>query len=165
MKRFCILSLIIGIGIGMIITASINIIFQGNQHETAITLKNQQDENDMEKGIGQLKSVELTEKQDNKIIEDEGINEEDFVENNNIDEKDLENDEGFYEVYITNGMTTQQIAKSLNEAGAVDDINAFIDYSITKKVTTKFRIGYKKIPVGSSYDDIISILTTISRDE
>ncbi|KAB3535852.1 endolytic transglycosylase MltG [Alkaliphilus pronyensis] len=167
----------IGIGVGMILAASFNIVFSNNEQQSSINLYNQK-QNELEATIANLKNS-YSHDNTKKNKEGVGINREEYADNNNEEEvnnnqqgnnkannNSVETDEtieqDYYEIYITKGMNSQEIAGVLLDIGAIESEEDFLNYSIKKKVTTKFRIGYKKIPVDSSYDDIISILTNVT---
>jgi len=62
-------------------------------------------------------------------------------------------------VEIKSGMNSESIAALLQQKGIIDDSGAFIDKLKDADKETKLKEGTYEIPKGSGYDEIISILT------
>ena len=62
-------------------------------------------------------------------------------------------------VEIKSGMSSESIAALLRQKGIIDDTGAFIDKLKETNNETKLKEGTFEIPKGSGYDEIISILT------
>lgn len=63
------------------------------------------------------------------------------------------------EIEVESGMSSEIIADLLKEKGAIDDTKAFLIRLEELKKAEKLKVGRYKIPAGSSYDDIIIMMT------
>jgi hypothetical protein len=64
------------------------------------------------------------------------------------------------DVRILGGSAAETVAQTLYELGLVDDATNFNKYIRDNDKSTKLRAGYFKINKGSSYEEILTILTT-----
>lgn len=165
MKKLCYFSLIIGIGIGMIITASLNELARGGDVELP-QISDDDLQGELEKTLGEIKSdltipseqpKEPVKKDDkpSEIIEDDELNETegDKIEDTELLPLDL------VEITILPGMHTQGIADLMVEKGLVERPEDFINKAYEKDVTKKFRAGKVQIPKGSTIEEIFELLT------
>ncbi|MBU5426412.1 endolytic transglycosylase MltG [Tissierella pigra] len=79
------------------------------------------------------------------------------IEEKEIIEEILE--EAEIEVVIKSGESLTQIAKKLFELGIIDNEKEFIQLGKNKKLSTKFIVGTYKIKTNTDYDTIMDILT------
>jgi hypothetical protein len=64
------------------------------------------------------------------------------------------------EIRILGGSADENVSQTLYEAGLIEDTAAFTKYIRDKGKSTRLRAGYFKIKKDSSYDEILTILTT-----
>ncbi|KAB3531354.1 hypothetical protein [Alkaliphilus serpentinus] len=177
MKGFCIKSLAVGLGIGMILTASFNIFMEPRMPEENVTpIVEEENTNDLEKSIENLKknfdNQEEPEKEEEDlqplVEENTGLENTEEADNpeeiknpeetENPEVEAIEEESEYHEIYITGGMISTEIAQLLMEEGAIEDASDFVNYLIINNAATKIKIGRKIIPMGSSYDEIVKIL-------
>jgi len=60
---------------------------------------------------------------------------------------------------VKRGATARRVAEQLEEAGAVEDSEAFVKYLQSRKLTDFINIGTFTIPHGASHAEIARILT------
>ncbi len=66
----------------------------------------------------------------------------------------------YFEITIPYGSATSTVGKILEQYGLVKDGKDFVDYVVDQGYSRKIYTGKRQIPFGSSYDEIIKILTT-----
>ena len=164
MKKICIRSLILGIGIGLILVASINLVLQSRSNPLLASQDELPSSSNLEKTLQDMKQG----KNNANISSDEGISAEEPGNNINVPEEilekkidEVEEEMPPFEIRINKGMTSETIADLLLKNGVVDNRQEFIDLAIDLKMTKQFKYGLKQIPYGSSLKEIIEILTKI----
>ncbi|GAB6088207.1 hypothetical protein JCM11672_34790 [Alkaliphilus crotonatoxidans] len=163
MKKLCYFSLIIGIGIGMIITASLNELVGGNDQEIPQVVDNSS-QGELEKTLGEIKNSLIVQQSQLDQIEGDLENEPEKMENDELYPSDGDKIEDTkpqepVEITILPGMHTQAIADLMAEKGLIESPEDFIEEAYAKDVTRKFRAGKVLIPRGSSIEDIFELLT------
>ena len=86
-------------------------------------------------------------------------NKDDITETGNSKTKTHEDEEDIYKIEIFRGMSTDQIALLLESKGIINEATEFSELVDTLKLTNKLRFGVKEIPVNSSLEEILDILT------
>ena len=136
MKKVSIRNIIIGIGIGMMLTSTFNMF---NNYIYSTNLEN--------------KSVEEIKELDRDI-------ETDVSKNDNVEiANDNEVENGYYEIDIRRGMTTEQIASHLQEEKVITDAMEFINTVKSLNMTNKLDYGKRRIPYNSTIEEILTILS------
>lgn len=64
------------------------------------------------------------------------------------------------DVRITGGSSAESVSKTLYDAGLIEEVSSFTKYIKDNDKATKIRAGYFKINKGSTFDQILTILTT-----
>ncbi|MBM7613689.1 hypothetical protein [Alkaliphilus hydrothermalis] len=185
MKKFCVQSLIIGIGIGMIMTASFNFLVDDGNEPLAIAAGGLAivDETGIEKTIGDLKKnleagqssvegnkddfikeeetteSEVENQKDIKENKDNGMQAKKMVENNRGNRKDTQAE--MVRIVISSGMNTYNIANLLWQEGLISDTQAFTDLAHEKGYTKIFKAGLREIPRSITVEEILEILIQI----
>ena len=144
MQKVSIQNILIGIGIGMMLTSSFNM-FSG--YLAVTTIKDNLTEY----------SNNVIENSDSNILNEE-LETENIVEQQKNEEP---NSTDYYQVEIKKGMTTELIAEHLKAKNIIEDTSEFVELAMKLRITTKFISGYKNIPHGSTLEEIMSILTKI----
>jgi len=154
LKQISIYSLSIGVGVGIIITSIFNIVYI--QLEDIYL-------NDKKSTFQQTynKNTNITDdiKYDSdKIKELENFNNENNLEvdmsiNNNIINTE------YNKIFISKGMKSEEIARLLETEGIIESAREFNNTATKLEITKKIQYGLKTIPVNSSLDEIILILT------
>jgi len=154
LKQISIYSLSIGVGVGIIIASLFNIVYI--QLEDIYL-------NDKKSTIQQIynKDTNITDEikyDSEKIKELENFNNENNLEvdtsiNNNIINKE------YNKIFISKGMKSEEIARLLETEGIIESAHEFNNKATKLKITKKIQYGLKTIPVDSSLDEIILILT------
>ncbi|MCC5909827.1 MAG: hypothetical protein JJT76_05260 [Clostridiaceae bacterium] len=137
MKKFSIHSMALGIGVGMILTAILNIFFN-----TGLTEAKNYTTTDQ--------FITLPEMKTNYDIEK--------IEQN-FD--DIHKNQEHITINIERGMNTGDIAVLLQKEGLISNSNDFLKTADRMEATNKMRFGEKKIPNNSTLEDIVKILIQI----
>lgn len=142
--------MVIGIGIGMIITSIINIIFI-NEKTNGI------EEMNLKKFIKTTSENlnEVTNKSVEPCIEDR------LMAQHIVKDNFVETDKAYIELLIEKGMNSEEIAKLLEKNKIIIDSDEFINIANKLDVTKQLKYGLKKIPKNSSIQDILEILIKI----
>ncbi|MCD5413633.1 MAG: hypothetical protein LR001_01320 [Clostridiales bacterium] len=175
MYKFCTKSATIGIGIGMILIASINLLFY-NPTEPSEDVNLTSEELNFEHSVNRIKNLLNTETDQSKetIIEninsvDESNEKDDNIagEENNKEvgvdnqesRKKTETENATYVLFeIDEGMNSTEIAELLYEKGLVKDVVEFIEVANRLSATRTLKHGKKVIPQYSTIEEIIKIL-------
>ncbi|MDR5658237.1 hypothetical protein RH915_01910 [Serpentinicella sp. ANB-PHB4] len=143
MHKFSIRSIIIGIGIGVIITSSLNLIF----HSKLDTINNENEQSafvDFENDQHDDTPADLSE----EILEE-------------IDEnKEVIKESDYIEVDIPRGLTTDKIADLLFEKNIINDAKEFTKIAHSLKLTNKLHFGVKALPKEASVEEILAIIAS-----
>ncbi|SDK46425.1 hypothetical protein [Natronincola ferrireducens] len=153
MKHFSIQSLVIGIGMGMIITSSINILHNG-QNDINILDNN---ENSLVVNSQDNRGVPIIAEESHKKPYENA----EKANNINNEENKTIKDQEYIEIFIKKGLNSKEIAKILEEKKIIDNSDDFLLLAKELKVTNLLRHGFRKIPVNSSLEEIIEILMEI----
>lgn len=146
MKRIFWGSLILGIGIGIFITALLAIIWF-DQPNVDNALSDQQII-EKAKALGMIDPTEGSYKQ--SITVDEKTHEE--------TEKGSSSQESFVVLTVNKGMTVSDVASVLENTGIISDADVFIDEVRKADLITKLQPGIFEIKKGSTTDEIIRLL-------
>lgn|GEM_PF-6118330 len=162
MKKVCIRSLVLGIGIGLIVVAAFNLFLQSKSNPLLVNAGQELEDSNLEKSLQNIKN----DINNGKVLPEEGITGEDAGNNINIpvekaEVEPLQKDKPPFEIKISKGMTSETIAELLVKNGVIDNRQDFIDLAIELKMTKQFKYGIKQVPYGSSMVEIIEILTKI----
>ncbi len=164
MRKICIRSMVLGIGIGLILVATLNLIFQYKSN----TLQSNADDASASSGLeASLQNMK-------KDMSEAGITNEDTGNNSDIipqedkgedikvsDEETGAGNDPPYEIRISRGMTSETIADLLLENDVIDNRQEFIDLAIELKMTKQFKYGIKLVPRDATLKEIIEILTKV----
>ncbi len=167
MRRVCYKSLALGLGIGIIITASANLIF----HNASELEKNKEIKNDVINF--ERSSDRISNDNSETIVVDEKMNIEVNTENNKeqsglsiADEKEedeIESGEKDYIlVEIISGMASMEIAQLLYDKGLIENIEVFLKIATSMDAIKTLRRGMKMIPRDSSIEEIVEILIKVN---
>ena len=132
MGNYNLKNIMLGLGIGLVLSSMINI---------------------------SAGSKELTLEEINKEAQKHGLvvfSKEEIIDSQNKDNTSLIEK---ITVEIKSGMSSESIAALLRQKGIIDDTGDFIDKLKETNNETKLKEGTFEIPKGSGYDEIISILT------
>jgi hypothetical protein len=156
-NRYKLLYLILGIGIGIVLTNTIYIFNPKTKH---IDYTDQEIiEKAREMGMVKIKDNIDTTKDEistNELKEDKiEVSIKTEEETNKSDEKEEK-----IKFVINYGDTLMGIAKNLLDAGIIDDENEFIQLAKENKLNSKFRTGTYYIKPNTNYSDIMKMLTT-----
>ncbi|AEE96085.1 aminodeoxychorismate lyase [Mahella australiensis] len=146
MKRIFWGSLVLGMGIGIFITALLAIVwFDGQAVDDALS-----DQQIMEKAkaLGMIDPTEGSYKQ--SITADGKTHAE--------TETGSSSQEGFVVLTVNKGMTVSDVAGILRDTGVISDDDTFIDEVRKADLITKLQPGIFKIKKGSTTDEIIRLL-------
>lgn len=146
MKKLSINSLILGMGLGIIISSIINIMW--------IESKNLE-YNDKQTETQNFYSEPLN--SNNNVKEEtslEGFNDNKNIKSNKNDIPDLDN-----KIYIPRGLNSEQIANLLEQEGIIESSEEFNKLAANLVITRKLQHGIKTIPIDSTLDEIMLILT------
>lgn len=150
LRKNKIIYLILGIGIGIIITNIINTAYPKIEY---IELSDEIIEKKaMELGMVKLKEniqTESTYEDDKKVKED--------IEDDN--QKELRENKEVKEIVIGEGSSLGTAAEALYQENLINSIEEFIFFVRGKKLDKKINIGTYKIKVGSTYTEIIDTIT------
>ncbi len=146
MKKLSINSLTIGIGLGIIISSIINIIWVESRSldyndKVAETQKFYGESLNFNNNISKLASLKTS--NNNNHIK---------LDKNNI--SDIDN-----EIYIPRGFNSEQIANLLEKEGIIESSEEFNELATNLVITRKFQHGLKTIPTHSTLNEIMLILT------
>jgi len=141
--------MVIGIGIGMIITSIINIVFINEKTNYINEINNSpfikipyKDQNEETNDL-------------NKIDINQSIN----GNNTSNSERDIERE--YKEIFIQKGMDSEEIAYLLQKNEIINNADDFIDIVNKLDVANQLKYGLKKIPNNSTLQDILEILVRI----
>ncbi len=161
MRKICIRSMVLGIGIGLILVASLNLFFQYKSNTIQANANPAPGPSSLEESLQNMK----------KDMSEAGIANEDTGNNSDIiPEPEAEevaeaesdaNDMLPVEIRITRGMTSETIADLLVENGVIASRQEFIDLAIELKMTKQFKYGIKLVPHEATLEEIIEILTKV----
>lgn len=156
-NRYKLLYLILGIGIGIVLT---NTIYIFNPKTKYIDYTDQEIiEKAREMGMVKIKdNIDATK---DEISTNES--KEDKIEVSVKTEEETNKSDGKEEkikFVINYGDTLMGIAKNLLVAGIIDDENEFVQLAKENKLNSKFRTGTYYIKPNTSYSDIMKMLTT-----
>lgn len=140
MKKISIQNIIIGIGIGMMLTSSFNIFYnyKFNTDIKDVTPNN-------------ANSIEENEDQPQIIIINDPEEVDDISKNGEL---------YYHHITIKRGMTSDQIAKYLEDEKVIDDPVEFIERVKELNLTNGLHFGDKSIPKGSTIEEILIILSS-----
>lgn len=167
MHRVCYKSLALGLGIGIIITASANLIF----HNASEIEKDKEIKSNVINF--ERSSDRINNDASEKIVTDEKINIEVNTENNkeesapsiagNKEEDEIESVEKDYVlVEIIAGMASMEIAQLLYDKGLIEDVEIFLEIATRMDAIKILRRGMKRIPRDSSIEEIVEILIKVN---
>ena len=167
MHRVCYKSLALGLGIGIIITASANLIF----HNVSEIEKDKEIKNNVINF--ERSSDRINNDASEKIVTDEKINIEVNTENNkeesapsiagDKEEDEIESVEKDYVlVEIIAGMASMEIAQLLYDKGLIEDVEIFLEIATSMDAIKILRRGMKRIPRDSSIEEIVEILIKVN---
>lgn len=167
MHRVCYKSLALGLGIGIIITASANLIF----HNASEIEKDKEIKNNVINF--ERSSDRINNDASEKIVTDEKINIEVNTENNkeesapsiagDKEEDEIESVEKDYVlVEIIAGMASMEIAQLLYDKGLIEDVEIFLEIATSMDAIKTLRRGMKRIPRDSSIEEIVEILIKVN---
>ncbi|MCD5410141.1 MAG: endolytic transglycosylase MltG [Clostridiales bacterium] len=167
MHRVCYKSLALGLGIGIIITASANLIF----HNASEIEKDKEIKNNVINF--ERSSDRINNDASEKIVTDEKINIEVNTENNkeesapsiagDKEEDEIESVEKDYVlVEIIAGMASMEIAQLLYDKGLIEDVEIFLEIATSMDAIKILRRGMKRIPRDSSIEEIVEILIKVN---
>ena len=167
MHRVCYKSLALGLGIGIIITASANLIF----HNASEIEKDKEIKNNVINF--ERSSDRINNDASEKIVTDEKINIEVNTENNkeestpsiagDKEEDEIESVEKDYVlVEIIAGMASMEIAQLLYDKGLIEDVEIFLEIATRMDAIKILRRGMKRIPRDSSIEEIVEILIKVN---
>ncbi|NLM03658.1 MAG: endolytic transglycosylase MltG [Clostridiales bacterium] len=145
MKRFSFLNILIGIGIGMIITSIINIVFISEKYNSDNHVKN----------VNENNFIKLPTENMYEYTED--ISEKSFKQENNVGFNTDE--DSVKEIFIEKGMDSIEIAKLLEREKIISDMDEFLKKTYELNLSRQLKYGLKKIPEGSTIEEILKILT------
>lgn len=152
MKKIKIVYLILGLGIGLILS---NILYTNFPVKEYIELSDA----DIIKRAEELGYVSIKDKISTETkTTDQNEDKFDKVKESN-DETKEDSDDGFIELEIVEGDTLKDISKKLLELDLIDDEEEFISTVEEKNMDKRFAYGIFKIPIDSSYSQIIELLT------
>ena len=161
MKKVCIRSLVLGIGIGLIVVAAFNLFLQSKTNPLLANASQELEDSNLEKSLQNMKK----DINNGKVLPEEGITGEDAGNNINIPNEEVEvepqEDKPPFDIKISKGMTSETIADLLVKNGVIDNRQDFLDLAIELKMTKQFKYGIKQVPYGASMVEIIEILTKI----
>lgn len=167
MHRVCYKSLALGLGIGIIITASANLIF----HNASEIEKDKEIKSNVINF--ERSSDRINNDASEKIVTDEKINIEVNTENNkeesapsiagDKEEDEIESVEKDYVlVEIIAGMASMEIAQLLYDKGLIEDVEIFLEIATSMDAIKILRRGMKRIPRDSSIEEIVEILIKVN---
>lgn len=159
MKKLCFYSLLLGIGIGIILTAALHEIVDVPRGNLSGKVEQSPESNEIEKALEEL----LTREGQNQTVppqENEPREREENELNTENEDKINEEEQTPVEVQIKPGMFTDAIAKLLVEKGLIENPQDFIDKAYEMNLTRKFRTGRYEILPGTPIEDILQMLTT-----
>jgi len=165
--RVCYKSLALGLGIGIIITASANLIF----HNASEIEKDKEIKSNVINF--ERSSDRINNEASEKIVTDEKINIEVNTENNkeesvpsiagDKEEDEIESVEKDYVlVEIIAGMASMEIAQLLYDKGLIEDVEIFLEIATRMDAIKILRRGMKRIPRDSSIEEIVEILIKVN---
>ena len=159
MKKRCFYSLLLGIGIGMILTAVLYEVVAAPKETFMEEPGLGAESNEIEKTLEGLMALQGQNQVSSDL--DNGAKE---IE---MDELNLENEDNIPEegqapvmVQVTPGMHTESIGKLLAEKGLVNSPEEFIKMAYEKDLTRKFRTGRYEIPGEATIEEMLQMLTT-----
>lgn len=147
--------MVIGIGIGMIITSIINLLFWQEPMNSASNI----DEDPFITIVQNEKNYDKSEGIDSTRTEQKNSTENIHLFDN--EENNKGNQEEYNGIYISKGMNSEEIAELLMDEKIISSSEAFIEMANKLGVIHRLRYGQKKIPVDSSLEDILKILVEI----
>lgn len=167
MHRVCYKSLALGLGIGIIITASANLIF----HNASEIEKDKEIKNNVINF--ERSSDRINNDASEKLVADEKMNIEVNTENNmeqsapsiagDKEEDEIESVEKDYVlVEIIAGMASMEIAQLLYDKGLIEDVEIFLEIATSMDAIKTLRRGMKRIPRDSSIEEIVEILIKVN---
>lgn len=167
MHRVCYKSLALGLGIGIIITASANLIFDD--------VSEIEKDKEIKSNVINFErsSDRINNDASEKIVTDEKINIEVNTEKNkeesapsiagDKEEDEIESVEKDYVlVEIIAGMASMEIAQLLYDKGLIEDVEIFLEIATSMDAIKILRRGMKRIPRDSSIEEIVEILIKVN---
>ncbi|MDR7856442.1 hypothetical protein [Tissierella sp.] len=156
LKKTKITYLILGMGIGIIITSTLYSLYPQISYielEDEIII-----ERARELGMVNLKESIKTENFEAAIDKEETLDQT-GSEANLEEETELEEKTEEIEITIESGLTLTNVATKLYDAGLIEDKDDFISFVKNKKLQGKIISAKYKITSNSSYDEIVEMLT------
>lgn len=150
LKKISIYSLVIGIGLGIIISSIFNIVY--------IQLKGsniREEEPIFENSSIKFDSPKEGQEHGSEFLGDPNENQSELSDPIH---KSVKN-EDHHEIFIDRGMNSEEIAKLLEEKGIIKSKEEFNALAAKLKLTRNFKYGLKTIPPNSSLEEIMIILT------
>lgn len=150
--------LILGIGLGIIITSSLNVVFNKNEKIEYTD----EEIREKAKSLGMISIKENIEKNQKKKEEQESKPE---PEPEQVEEPQPEQNEELINktIFITPEDTATTIIENLANEGIIDNQDEFRELVIKFNLQKKFRVGTYEINTNSSYEDVLKHL--IKEDE
>lgn len=146
MKKLSINSLTIGIGLGIIISSIINIIWVESRNL---------DYNDKAAETQRIYTESLNSNDNiSKLASLKNSNNNSDIKLDKNDISDIDN-----EIYIPRGFNSEQIANLLEKEDIIESSKEFNELAANLVITRKFQHGLKTIPTDSTLNEIMLILT------
>ncbi|MGV8146377.1 MAG: hypothetical protein ACLKAK_01845 [Alkaliphilus sp.] len=176
MFKFCLKSLVLGIGIGIILIASLNLLLHDTEKDTEISTEvddtenaiNQDSNNTHEKTAvdDELKTDEKNDTDEctckNEDINSDIIYEEDnnIVNGNSVNKSEINEDE-YILIEVPEGMNGLEIAELLYDKGVIRDVDEFMEVVKKLNATRILKHGEKFFKQNASLEEIIEILIKV----
>ncbi len=154
MSKYSVRNIILGVGIGLVISSIINI----NASQQRLTVE--QLEKEAERYNLKLVKNEIEKSYPEEVTTPTPQPEQQDIDESQNDENQQKNT---VEFYIKKGSNSYNIADGLIEKGLIKDKQAFIDRLYELDKSGKAQAGTFYIPENADIDTIIKIITTIRR--